>query len=74
MPDVLDFRLNKYGVPSYAQVNLDVRYGFDNLFKGMEAQMLVVYKHGIGETYGNDRYVINKVNMLLWNFVINYHF
>ncbi len=74
MPDVTDYRLNKYGVPSYAQFNLDVRYSFDNLLKGMDAQLLVVYKHGLGETYGNDRYVINKVDMFLWNFVLNYHF
>lgn len=74
MPDVKDFRLNKYGMPSYAQVNLDVRYGFDNLLKGLDAQLLIVYKHGLGDTYGNDRFVINKVDMMMYNFVLNYHF
>jgi hypothetical protein len=74
MPDVKDYRLNKYGMPSYAQINLDIRYGFDNVLKGLDAQLLVVYKHGLGDTYDNDRFVINKVDMMLWNLVLNYHF
>jgi hypothetical protein len=74
MPSVNDYRLNKYGMPSYAQVNFDVRYGFDKLLKGLDAQLLIVYKHGLGDTYGKDRFVINKVDMILYNFVLNYHF
>lgn len=75
MPDVENYKLNKYGVPSYAQVNLDVRYSFvDNIFKGLDAQFMLVYKHGLGDTHNNDKYVINKVDMFLYNFVLNYHF
>ena len=74
LPDVFNFALNKYGVPSYAQVNADIRFGFDRLLKGLDAQFLVVYKHGLGDTHGNNKYVINKVDMFLYNFVLNYHF
>lgn len=74
LPDVKDYRLNKYGVPSYTQVNADVRYAFNKVLKGLEAQLLVVGKVRNGETYNNKKYEINKVNMVLYNFVLNYHF
>ncbi|MEY3236801.1 MAG: hypothetical protein RI883_902 [Bacteroidota bacterium] len=74
LPDVLNFRLNKYGVPSYYQINLDVRYQFKNLCKGLESQLLIVSKFNAGETYNNPKYRFNKVNMLLINLVLNYHF
>lgn len=74
LPDALNYSLNKYGMPSYLQVNLDVRYAFNSFFKGLEAQVLIAVKKGIGETYDNDRFVINKVNMGLLNVVLNYHF
>ncbi len=74
LPDVKDYRLNKYGVPSYYQINLDTKYEFKNFFKGLEAQMLFVFKINAGETYNNPKYVFNKVNMGLVNLVLNYHF
>jgi hypothetical protein len=74
LPDVKDYRLNKYGVPSYTQVNADVRYAFDKVLNGLEAQLLVVGKVNNGETYGNKIFVFNKVNMVLYNFALNYHF
>lgn len=74
MPDVENTALNKYGMPSYGQLNFDVRYSFNKIFKGLEAQFLVVGKTGIGDTHGNHRFVFNKVNMVLYNFMLNYHF
>jgi hypothetical protein len=74
LPDVKNYRLNKYGVPSYMQVNADVRYAFNNTFNGLEAQLLVVGKLKSGETYNNKRFEFNKVDMMLYNFVLNYHF
>lgn len=74
LPDVKDYRLNKYGVPSYTQVNADVRYAFNKVLKGLEAQLLVVGKVRSGETYGSKKFEFNKVNMVLYNFVLNYHF
>lgn len=74
LPDVLNFRLNKYGLPSYQQANLDLRYQFRGILKGLEAQLLLVYKGKTGNSHGNDKYVINKVDMALWNVVLNYAF
>jgi hypothetical protein len=74
MPDVKNTFLNKYGFPSYYQINADVRYAFAGFLKGLDVQVLAVAKINAGETYGNDRFVINKVNMVTYNLVLNYHF
>jgi len=73
-PDVKNFALNKYGIPSYAQLNADVTYRFARHLKGLEAQFLYVRKERIGNDYGNERYVINKVNMNHVNLILNYAF
>lgn len=74
LPEVTNYALNKYGLPSYAQVNADIRYSFKGLLKGLEAQLLYVYKHNAGNTFNNDKYVFNKVDMSNWNIVFNFHF
>ncbi|MBK7557530.1 MAG: hypothetical protein IPI54_04140 [Chitinophagaceae bacterium] len=74
LADVKDYRLNKYGLPSYTQLNADIRYAFAGILKGLEAQLLVVGKMNAGETYNNKRFEFNKVDMLQYNFVLNYHF
>lgn len=72
LPAVNDFRLNKYGFPSYTQLNLDLKYGFSGWLDGLESQFLFVYKGNSGNTQG--KYVINKVNMAQYNLVLNYYF
>lgn len=74
LPDVKNYTLNKYGLPSYTQINLDIRYTFGKVLQGLEAQFLMAGKSKIGETYNNSKFVINKVNMEQYNFVLNYHF
>jgi hypothetical protein len=74
LPDVKNYRLNKYGLPSYTQANADIRYSFAGILKGLEAQLLVVWKMNTGEMYNNRRFEINKVNMMQYNFVLNFHF
>lgn len=74
LPDVMNIALNKYSMPSYFQTNLDIRYSFKGFLNGLDGQFLYVYKGKLANTYGNDRYVINKVNMSLYNFVLNYNF
>ena len=74
LPNVKNYRLNKYGLPSYTQVNADVRYSFVGMMKGLETQLLIVGKIGDGETYNNKKFEFNKVDMLTYNFVLNYHF
>ncbi|ULQ53150.1 OprD family outer membrane porin [Flavihumibacter fluvii] len=74
LPDVKDTRLNKYGMPSYTQFNADFRYPFKGIMKGLEAQLLVVGKLNKGETYNNKKYEFNKVDMMQYNLVLNFHF
>lgn len=74
LPEANNALLNKYGMPSYIQLNADIRYSFAGLFQGMDAQLLIVGKMNQGETYQQPKYEINKVNMVLYNFVLNYHF
>jgi hypothetical protein len=74
LPEVTNYALNKYGLPSYTQLNMEMRYEFKGFLEGLESQLLYVYKGRSGNTYGNDKYVINKVNMSNWNLVLNYHF
>lgn len=74
MPDVLDFAHNKYGLPSYAQVNVDLRHTFKGWLQGLVAQALVVGKIGLGDLHGNRRYEFNRVNVVNYNLVLNYNF
>lgn len=74
LPDVKNLRLNKYGLPSYTQLNADISYSFAGMLQGLEVQLLVVGKLNSGETYNNKRYEFNKVDMAQYNLVVNYHF
>lgn len=74
LPDVTNTRLNKYGMPSYVQANLDLRYTFKGLFEGLDIQYLLAAKINAGDTHGNLKYVINKVDMQSHNLVMNFHF
>lgn len=74
LPDVKNFALNKYGMPSYSQINLGITYQFDHFMKGLNALLLVVRKDELGKTYNNDRFVFNKVNMTHFNLILNYHY
>ena len=70
--DVKNYRLNKYGIPSYHQINYDASYSFDKFFKGLELKLLVAYKIRQGETYNNLKYVYNKVNMVNFNIILDF--
>ncbi len=74
LPSVTNYALNKYGLPSYNQLNLDLRYRFTGLLKGLDAQLLYDYKDKTGNSFNDDKYVINKVDMGIWNLVLNYQF
>jgi len=71
LPDVKSFKHNKYGLPSYRQINTEVRY-VPIFVKGFELQVLHVYKKGSGNTYLNQQYIFNKVDMVNFQVVLNY--
>jgi hypothetical protein len=72
LPDVKDYRLNKYGLPSYHQINYDASYSFRKFLKGLEMKVILAYKIKEGETYNNLKYVYNKVNMINFNFILDF--
>ena len=74
LPDVRDYRLNKYGMPSYYQFNIDAKYVFDGLLAGLNIELLYLYKARQGNVYGDWKYVINKVDMHQLNVIVNYIF
>ncbi len=72
LPDVKNAAINKYAFPSFQQANFDVRYAFGGMLEGLRVQFLYVWKGRLGEVYGNDKYVINRVDMSLYNLIFNY--
>lgn len=74
LPDVDDPSMNKYAMPSYHQLNIDMRYDFQGVFSGLGAQLLYVHKFKSGKEPIQPVYTINKVEMGLWNLVLNYNF
>lgn len=74
LSEVNEPELNKYGIPSYRQINLELRYKPKGFMEGLEFLLLYVYKGKIGKTYGNPLFVFNKVDMSIYNFVMQYSF
>ena len=60
LPAVSDFAMNKYGLPSYNQLNLDLRYRFGGILKGMDAQLLYVHKGKRGNSALDDKFIIKR--------------
>lgn len=74
LPSVNDCRLNKYGMPSYWQANVDIRYRFRKAMDGFEVQWLSVFKWRSGDESLASKYIINKVNLSHHNLVLNFYF
>ena len=74
LPDPDDFPRNKYGMPSYTQLNLDIRYDFKGWLQGLNMQLLAYHKWKTQPGGMPSKYIINKVNMQGWNIVLNYNF
>jgi hypothetical protein len=72
LPDEKNVALNKYGMPSFNQLNAEVRYT-PTIARKLDLQFLYVYKDNRGNTFQNPGYVFNKVNMSLYNLVVNYN-
>ncbi len=79
-PDAKNFVLNKYGVPSYAQTNLDIFYKFSGSLKGLSLEYLFARKYALGNTYQTSAlntgsaFVFTKNDMNIHNFIVNYDF
>jgi hypothetical protein len=74
LPGATNFRLNKYGLPSYRQLNLLGEFVPGGKLTNMDIQVLLVWKGNMETESLTTGQTINKVNMLNSSFVINYHF
>ncbi|GAB3199658.1 hypothetical protein GCM10027293_19080 [Pontibacter aydingkolensis] len=73
-PSVKNARQSKYAMPSYSQLNIMANYALKGYLDGLVLQGLYVYKGARGETFGDPRFIENKVNMSHYTFVMNYQF
>jgi len=73
-PDINEFTLNKYGVPSYYHFVGSLDHSFDGYLDGLKLKMLVVNKTAKkpGEIPDSNR--INRVDLWNFNLVLDYKF
>jgi hypothetical protein len=72
-PTVTEPEFNKYAIPNYMHINLDLFYENTN-WKGFQPELLLTYKHGTGDFPDNPVFILNKVNLFLINAIVNYNF
>ncbi len=74
LPHPGNYRLNKYGIPSYQQFNLFGDYQFSGFMKNMNIQMLLAWKGKLERNPVDLQNIINRVNMLNSSIIVNYNF
>lgn len=76
LPDVKDYFFNKYGMPSYQQLNtiLNFQFAQNKNPHNLSIQLWYVQKFNSGNTYNQLNYELNKVNMLQINIIVNYYY
>ena len=67
--NVSNYAKNKYGIPSFVQMNSEFKYTLKNL----DIQLLHCIKFNNEANINNTKYEINKVNLSQINVVLNYH-
>ncbi|MFD2517048.1 OprD family outer membrane porin [Salinimicrobium flavum] len=72
-PSVLDPRLNKYAVPDYTQVNLDLFFNFEK-WKNLKPEILLVGKFASGDFPDNPNFYFNKTDLFHIDLILNYNF
>lgn len=72
-PAVTDAENNKYAMPDYTHMNLDLFLNIKGL-KSLKPEILVTGKIGNGNIPDNPNFYFNKVDMLHVDFILNYNF
>lgn len=73
-PDLTNFKLNKYGIPSYTHFTGLIDYRFQGFFKGLDLQFLVAAKKENNLGLIAPEYIINRVEMSNFNVILDYKF
>lgn len=71
--DVTNAADNKYALPDYTHINLDVFWIPENI-KDLRPELLLTYKKSSGEFPDNPNFIFNKVDLFIINFIVNYTF
>lgn len=74
MPDVKNYYLNKYGLPSYWQYNFNIKWQGSKKWNRWSADLFTLYKLDVGNTYKSWRYELNKVDVFHLNLITKYNF
>lgn len=75
LPDVKNVALNKYGMPSYQQLNTRLSISLQtSKSHDLQLQFWYIQKFNEGNTYNQVKYELNKVNMSQVNIVVNYSY
>ena len=72
-PDAADAVNNKYAMPDYTHINLDLFFNIKRL-TNLKPELLVTSKIANGDILDNPNFFFNKVDMLHVNFILNYNF
>ncbi|OLY94497.1 outer membrane porin, OprD family [Cnuella takakiae] len=73
-PDVTNYALNKYGLPSYRHIRIMGDYAFKNFLQGFDIALLVTFKDKLGNDPLPPKNIVNKVNVFNGNIIMNYRF
>lgn len=74
LPDPANPLHNKYAIPSYNQYNFFVNYTFKSYLKGLTIRGLYVRKDKLNTQIENPKYIFNKVNLNLYNLILDFSF
>ena len=72
LPDPSRVEINKYGFPSYAQLNIGSKYAPVGWGKGLDFHLILMNKINMRSGEIKPQWIYNKVNMVHVNFIMNY--
>ena len=74
MPDVKNYRLNKYGLGDYVHLNANIKYEFQHKLKGLDVMLQLISKLNMDEQDLPEKNIYNRVNLFHTNVIVNYYF
>lgn len=72
-PNIDNLRLNKYQLDDYYHFLIEHKYHFKNYFEGLDIRFLVTYKTELDGHEMTAQQRLNKVEMIHFNLVLDYH-
>ncbi|SMO65993.1 OprD family outer membrane porin [Solitalea koreensis] len=72
LPAVTDFSKNKYGIPSYYQLNFGTDLNLNKYIRGLQIQTLYAYKGRLDHEVTALKYIHNKVDMHHFDLILTY--